>query len=112
MPLSPVAAPRGRVCREPQRAARPRLQRGTNSEARTISPQRYRRFQSPAGTPVCVSPIAVSTTFVILTLPGRLAKLANMMGTSIGRNEDTYHRFLRGDEERYGSALDTFEVVI
>jgi hypothetical protein len=35
-----------------------------------------------------------------------------MMGTSIGRNEDTYHRFLRGDEERYGSALDTFEVVI
>jgi hypothetical protein len=31
-----------------------------------------------------------------------------MMGTSIGQIEDTYHGFLRGDEERYGSALDSY----
>jgi hypothetical protein len=31
-----------------------------------------------------------------------------MMGTSIAQIEDTYHRFLREDEERYGSALDSY----
>jgi hypothetical protein len=35
-----------------------------------------------------------------------------MMGTSIGQIEDTYHRFLRDDEERYGAALDTFGVAV
>jgi integrase len=39
-----------------------------------------------------------------------VAKLAKMMGTSIGQIEDTYHGFLRDDEERYGAALDTFGV--
>ena len=37
-----------------------------------------------------------------------VAKLSMMMGTSIGQIEDTYHGFLRGDEERYGSALDSY----
>lgn len=36
------------------------------------------------------------------------AKLAKMMGTSIVQIEDTYHRFLKGDEERYGAVLDSF----
>jgi hypothetical protein len=31
-----------------------------------------------------------------------------MMGTSVAQIEDTYGRFLRGDEERYGAALDSF----
>jgi integrase len=37
-----------------------------------------------------------------------VAKLSKMMGTSIGQIEDTYHRFLKGDEARYGSALDSY----
>lgn len=37
-----------------------------------------------------------------------VAKLAKMMGTSIGQIEDTYHRFLKGDEARYGAALDSY----
>jgi integrase len=41
-----------------------------------------------------------------------VAKLARMMGTSIGQIEETYHRWLRDDEERYGSALDTFGVAV
>jgi hypothetical protein len=35
-----------------------------------------------------------------------------MAGTSIRQIEDTYHPFLRGDEERYGAALDTFGVPV
>ena len=31
-----------------------------------------------------------------------------MIGTSIGQIEGTYHRFLKGDEARYGWALDTY----
>jgi hypothetical protein len=36
------------------------------------------------------------------------AKLALMMGSSISQLEDTYHRFLRADEARYGTALDAY----
>ena len=36
------------------------------------------------------------------------AKLAKMMGTSILQIEDTYHRFLREDEERHGTARDCY----
>jgi integrase len=35
------------------------------------------------------------------------AKLAKMMGTSITQLEDTYHRFLRSDEQ-WGAAIDSF----
>jgi hypothetical protein len=41
-----------------------------------------------------------------------VAKVAKVAGTSIGQIEDTYHRFLKGDEERCGSALDTFGVAV
>jgi integrase len=41
-----------------------------------------------------------------------VAKVAKMTGTSIGQIENTYHRFFRGDEERYGAALDTFGVAV
>lgn len=37
-----------------------------------------------------------------------VAKLSRMMGTSIVQIEDTYGRWLKGDEERYGTALDSF----
>lgn len=37
-----------------------------------------------------------------------VGKLSKMAGTSIIQIEDTYSRFLQGDEERYGSALDSF----
>jgi integrase len=40
------------------------------------------------------------------------AKLAKMMGTSIAQIEDTYHRFLREDEERYGTALDSYGMAV
>ena len=40
------------------------------------------------------------------------AKLAKMMGTSIIQIGDTYHRFLREDEERYGSTLDSYGQVV
>jgi hypothetical protein len=36
-----------------------------------------------------------------------LAKLAEMMGTSITRLEDTYHRFLKSDDQ-YGTAVDGY----
>jgi hypothetical protein len=35
-----------------------------------------------------------------------------MAGTSVGQIEEIYDRFLRGDEERYPSALDTFGVAV
>lgn len=41
-----------------------------------------------------------------------IAKLAKMMGTSVGQLEDTYHRFLRVDEARYATVLDTFGVAV
>ena len=41
-----------------------------------------------------------------------VAKLAKLMGTSIGQIESTYHRPLDSDVERYGSALDTFRVAV
>jgi hypothetical protein len=52
----------------------------------------------------------------VVSLPGLaadvpVAKLAVMMGTSVGQIEDTYHRFLKGDEARYGTALDTYGAV-
>jgi hypothetical protein len=55
---------------------------------------------------------------VILTLPGASQRTfqqrsqPRMMGTSIGQIEDTYHRFLGDDEERYCAALDTFGVAV
>ena len=39
-----------------------------------------------------------------------VAKLATMMGTSIAQIEDTYHRFLKTDEQRYATALDSYGV--
>ena len=39
-----------------------------------------------------------------------VAKLAKMMGTGISQIEDTYGRWLKLDEERYGSALDSYGV--
>jgi hypothetical protein len=41
-----------------------------------------------------------------------VAKVSKMAGASIAQIESTYHRFLVGDEERYGSALDTFGVAV
>jgi hypothetical protein len=35
------------------------------------------------------------------------AKLAKMMGTSIVQLEDTYHRFLKSDEQ-YGASVDGY----
>ena len=35
------------------------------------------------------------------------AKLAEMMGTSIAQLQDTYHRFLKSDEQ-YGAAIDSY----
>jgi hypothetical protein len=64
------------------------------------------------------STTAGSTTFGTPTRPWVFAadvpaaKLAKMMGTSITQIEDTYHRFLRADEERYGSALDSYGLVV
>jgi integrase len=41
-----------------------------------------------------------------------VGKLSKMAGTSIIQIEDTYSRFLQGDEERYGSALDSFGLAL
>lgn len=39
------------------------------------------------------------------------AKLAKMMGTSITQIEDTYHRFLKADDQ-YGTSVDTFGAAV
>jgi integrase len=47
-----------------------------------------------------------------LTADVPAAKLAKMMGTSIAQIEDTYHRFLKSDEARYASALDSYGAAV
>ena len=39
------------------------------------------------------------------------AKLALMMGTSIAQLEDTYHRFLKNDDQ-YGAAVDGYGIAV